>query len=278
MKRILDRLIRFIKTIIFCTAFTGYILVQVVLLALLLGAIQTIWLSDLLFVLFFIGLVPIGAGSYIVSKRIARASEIRAEAERWLAERRHPNRCQVEKRKTIKKWALWIPTVAVLLACLFFDGLWALGSHLLHPGRGRLIGYEVSIPLNWTIRYSDLDTNGTGAHLIVVAERYRGLLRAGSGLYTGRRPPFSVSAMNFRSTPDGDRRATLPATTIISERAMPIGKRVIVCREEVPPYWMTSVRYINCSTANGDFSGHFNGSDEDALAFYRILASVKLTK
>jgi hypothetical protein len=278
VRKILGKLIRFVKTIFFYSAFAGYILVQILLLGLLLAAIQTIWLSDFLLALFFIGLLTIGAGSYFVFRRIRQEREIRAEAERWLAERQHPDPRHLQSRKTIKRWALWIPTVTVVLACSFFDGMWAFGSHLLHPGRGRLIGYEVSIPLNWTIRYSDLDGNGSVAHSIVVAERYRGLLRAGSSLYIGRRLPFSVSAMNFRSTPGGDPLAPKPVTTIISERAMPFGKSTIVCHEEVPPRWMTSTRYINCSTPTGDFSGYFNGSSEDAPAFYRTLESVKLTK
>ena len=221
----------------------------------------------------FLGFFFIGAANYFIYERIVREEYICSEAERWLAEQRtktHPTK----PYKALRRFALWIPTVTVVLACVFFDGIWAFGSHLLHPGRGSLIGYEVSIPLNWTLRYNDLDANGSGAHSIVVAERYRSLLLAGSGLYIGRRP-FSVSSMNFRSTPAGDPRATKPATTIISERTMLFGKTTIVCREEVPPRWMTSARYINCSTPTGDFWGRFNGNDQDADEFYRVIGSVK---
>jgi hypothetical protein len=225
--------------------------------------------------LVFVALFLIGAGSYLVFQRMTREEYLRTEAERWSAERRHPNPRQLKRRKTIKRWAVWIPTVTVVLACLFFDGIWAFSSHLLHPGRGRLIGYEVSIPLNWTIMYPDLGASRNGTHSIVVAFRYSGLLRAGSGLYIGR-PPFSVSTMNFRSTPAGDPLATRPATTIISERTLPFGKGTVVCLEEVPPRWMTSRRYISCSTPTGDFSGRFNGGDGDASEFYRTLESVKL--
>jgi hypothetical protein len=118
-----------------------------------------------------------------------------------------------------------MPTAIVVVTCLCFDGIWAFTPHLLHPGRGSLIGYEVSIPLSWTIMYPDLDGSRSGAHSIVVAARYRGMLLAGSGAYF--RPPFSYSTMNFRTDPAGDPLATRPATTIISERTLPFGKGTI---------------------------------------------------
>jgi hypothetical protein len=170
---------------------------------------------------------------------------------------------------------VWIPTVTVVLVCARFDDAWAFASHLLHPGRGRLIEYEVSIPLRWTIQYSDLDAVGNDAHTLVVASRFRGVWRAGGGRPLGQRPPFSVSTMNFHSTPGGDPLATMPASTIISERARPFGKDTIVWREEVRPRWMETGRYIGCSTPTGDFSGRFSGNDEDAAEFYRVIESVK---
>jgi hypothetical protein len=263
---------------LFRAAFAVCILVQIVLCALLLALISHYWPSDVLLALFFIGLFLIGAGSYGEFQWLTRVEGVRLEAERWLAERRHPNPRRLKRRKTIKRWAVWMPTVIVVVACLCFDGLWALTTHLLYPGRGRLIRYEVPIPLNWTIIYPDLDTSRNGAHSTVVAARYRGMLLAGSGLYVGRRPPFSISTMNFRSTPAGDPLATRPATTIISERTLLFGKGTIVCWEEVPPRWMMSPRYIRCSTSTGDFSGNFNGRDEDASEFYRTLEGTKPTK
>jgi hypothetical protein len=151
VKRIFDRLIRFIKATILYTAFTGYILVQVVLLALLLAAVPTIWLSDSVFVLFLVGLLLIGAGSYIVFKRLTREREIRAEAERWLAERRHSHSRQLNRRKTITRWAVWIPIATAVLVCVFFDETWALATHVFQPGSGKIIGYRVSIPRNWMV-------------------------------------------------------------------------------------------------------------------------------
>ena len=162
--------------------------------------------------------------------------------------------------------------------CTFLDYTWAFASHLFYPGSGRLVGYEVSIPLKWTIQYGYLGSTANGAHDTVVASRFRGLWKAGSGLYIGRRPFFSASTMNFYSTPYRNPLATKPTAPILSERNISIGQNAIVCREEVPPRWMTSARYINCSTPTGDFSGHFDGTDGDALEFYRTVESIKQTK
>jgi len=218
-----------------------------------------------------------GAASYTEYQWLTRAEAVSLEADRWLAERRHPNPRRLKRQKLIKRWAVWIPTLTVVLVCLFFDDTWAVGSHLLHPHRGRLIGYEVPIPLRWTILYSDLGINENGVHDIVVAARYRGLLRAGSGLYIGRLP-FSYSIMNFRSTPGGDPRLSGPGREVISTRTLLLGGRAVTCLEERPPHWTPAKRYIRCSTSNSDFSGDFNGSDEDADEFYRTLQTVKPTR
>jgi hypothetical protein len=220
----------------------------------------------------FAGPVLIGSANYFIFQRLTRREFICAEAERWLAERRRTDTYQVKRRGALRRFALWTPTLTVALVCLFFDGTWAVTSHLLHPGRGKLIGYEVPIPLSWTILYIDLGANRGGAHDIVVAARYRDLLLAGS---IGERPPFSVSIMNFRSTPGGDPLASRPGIEVISTRTLPLGKRAVTCLEERPPEWMMAKRYIRCSTSEGDFSGDFNGNDEDAAQFYRTLEAIK---
>jgi len=277
------RLRSWVEKVLFRIAFAVCVLFAIVLWLFVLGGIATLVRPDsrslegILLALFFLGLFPLGAFSFLVFHHRTRAEYVLSESDRWLGRRREVRNQRTKWRKVLQRWAVWIPTVTVVAVCLFFDETWTLTSHLLHPGRGKLIGYEVSIPINWTIRYSDLDGNGSDAHSIVVAERYRGLLRAGSGLYLGRRP-FSVSAMNFRSTPAGDPLATKPASAVISERTVGFGTGAILCREEVPPRWMTSVRYVNCFTLTGDFSGRFNGNDEEASAFYRTLESVKVTK
>ena len=213
----------------------------------------------------------IGAGSYLVFRRMTRAEYVIAESERWLAERRQTSRW-IKRRK--KRWALRVPASVIILICTSLDYTWALASHLLHPRSGRLIEYEVPIPLMWSIAYTNVRRSITDADSIVVAARYRGLIKAGSGLYIGRRP-FSASNMNFRSIPAGDVLATGSVTKIISVRTLPFGTRAIQCMEEIPPHWMTSGRYIHCSTPTGNLSANFQGADEDVAAFYDVLSSVK---
>ena len=221
-------------------------------------------------------LLLIGAGSYLEFRRMRRAEYVSAESEKWLAERRHPGPRLLKRRKTIKKWAVRIPTAIVVLTWAFLDEAWSFASHVLHPHSGKLIGYQVSILLTWTIpSYTSSTYNGEYAHSIVVAERFRGLSRAWSSLSVGGRPSFSASTMNFRSTPAGDPLATKPASTILSAGTLPFGNGTITCREEAPPRWMTEPRYIHCSTPTGNFSGNFSGSNEDADEFYRVLMRVK---
>lgn len=273
-----------IREVLFRSAFGICILIQMVLWALLAAGLAALFSSESSFPLglaifmVFLGPFLIGAANYFIYHRIIREEYICTEAEKRLAERRAGANPWMKRRKFLKRWALWIPTVTVILICTFLDYTCAFASHLFYPGSGRLIGYEVSIPLTWTFQYGDLGTTANGAHSYAVASRFRGLWKAGSGLYIGQRPFFSASTMNFYSTPDRNPLATKPTTPILSERNISIGQGTIVCREEVPPRWMTSARYINCSTATGDFSGHFDGSDGDALEFYRTVESIKPTK
>lgn len=275
------RPISLIKEVLFRFAFGVCILIQIVLWVLLLGGISALFASERFFIqgvaviLVFAGLFPIGAANYFIYHRIIREEYICTEAEKWLAERRGGDDLWRRRRKFLKRWAVWIPTVTVILACAFLDYTWALASHLLHPGQGRLIGYEVSIPITWTFPYPYPGSSDNGGHSIVVASRFRGLLTAYRGVYAGDRPPFEVSRMNFRSVPSGDPIAMKPASQVMSERTLPFGNGTITCFEEVPPRWMVAARYINCSTSTGDFSGDFSGRDEDAAEFYRVLESVK---
>jgi hypothetical protein len=269
-----------IKEILFRIAFGLCVVIQIVLWFFMVGGMLWLFHSNRRFVegifltTVFAGLFPIGAANYFLFHRIIREEYIPTEAEKWLAERRRTNTQRIKRRKTLKRWALWIPSVSVILILASLDYTWAFASHLLHPGRGKLIGYEVSIPLTWTFRYADLGAIGNGVHVMVIANRFRGLWKAGSGLYVGRRP-FSTSTMDFRTIPNGDWLAMRPDSATISERTLTFGKETIQCREEVRPRWMETGRQIRCFTPTADFSGYFIGSDEDADEFYRVIKSIK---
>lgn len=265
--------------VLFRIAFAGLIFLQFVLLVLFLWGISKIvpedygLFSGILITLVLMSPFAIGANSYFLFQRITRVQYILSESEKWLTRRREC-RQRTKHRKILRRWALWIPTLTVVLLCVFMDYTWAFTSHLFHFGSGKLIGYEVSIPLTWSIAYSDARTSDN-TFSIVVAERYRGLIKAGSGLNLGRRPPFSVSNMSFRSAPAGDELATRPGSEVISVQLVRFANDSIKCWEEVPPRWMTSGRYIDCSTVTGNFSAGFSGTDEDVAEFYRVLRSAK---
>ena len=276
-----------IKKVLFRVGFAGFIVVEFAVFVLLLWVVSEIvpdpndFPLGLLIVLVLLGPFLIGACSYMIFRRMTRLEYVQSESEKWLAERGHPNPRLLKRRKTIKKWVVWIPTAIVILTWVFLDEAWSFASHVLHPQSGKLVGYQVAIPLTWTIpsnAYSSGTYNGDYAHSIVVAERYRGLSRAWNSLSVGGRASFSTSTMNFRSIPTGDPLASKPSGKVISTRTLPFGKGTITCLEELPPHWMIATRYIGCSTPKGDFSAGFSGDDEDASQFYRTLETIKPTK
>jgi len=269
-----------IKDVLFRLAFGLCILIQLVLWTILLAGISALFPSDSSFVLglviflLLLGPFVIGAANYFLYRRIIREQYICSEAKKWLEERRAENNSWTKRRRIVKRWAVWIPTVTVILICTFLDYTWAFASHLFHPAHGRLVGYEVSIPLTWVL-HPDLGTTHHGGRYIVMASRFRGLWRASSGIYADDRPPFEVSTMNFRSTPGGNPTAAKPVSTVVSERTFQVGKDMVTCREETPPRWMMGSRYIDCSTPTGNFSAGFSGNDTDAAEFYRVIESAK---
>jgi len=86
-----------IEKVAFRVAFAVCILIQVILLTLLVAGLAALspsnneFIQHFLVALVFFGLLPIGAGSYLLFQRLTRPDYVRAEAERWLTERQHPN-------------------------------------------------------------------------------------------------------------------------------------------------------------------------------------------
>jgi hypothetical protein len=275
-------LLNFVYQVFFRAAFAIFILIQIILAGLCAGFIasrQPFTPPGTLFMLFwFAGIALIGAESYFVFERIARKEAIYYESKKWLAERQSKNPQRAKRRRSIKKFALWIPTATFILICILFDQTWALATHLLNPRAGKLIGYEVLIPLRWAIGFHDTIPNGGNAGSILVVERYEGLLRAGSGLYVGRRPPFWISTMDFRSAAAAAPNVPANSARIISTRTLPFADETIACQEKAPSVWAETTRSAECFASSGDFSAGFTGNDRDADEFYRLLKSVKHIK
>lgn len=197
------RTLSLIREVLFRLAFGVCILIQVVLWVLLLGGVSALFKSERFFVqgvaviLVFAGQFPIGAANYFLYHRIIREEYICTEAAKWLAERRARDNPWIKRGKFLKRLAVWIPTVSVILILTSLDYTLAFASHLLYPGR--MVGYEVSIPLTWTYQYNYLDAYRNVVPNYVIASRFRGLWRAGSGLYIGRQLSVSTSTMQFRT-------------------------------------------------------------------------------
>jgi hypothetical protein len=132
--------------ILFRVAFGGLILLQFVLLVLLLWALSLILPEDnrivtgTFIVLTLISPFAIGAASHFAFQRFTRVEYILAESERWLADRSTKDVDQIRRCNRLRRWALWIPALSVLLFCLFLGDTWPPTSHLLTPTAGRLIG------------------------------------------------------------------------------------------------------------------------------------------
>jgi len=259
------------------------------LLALLIAGTSSLFgpgnfvVQGILGILFFSGSFAIGAGSYLVFQRMTRVEYILTESEKWLAERHDADPRCTKRRKRLRRWAAWIPAVSVLLAVLFLDQTWAIASHLFHPGSGNLIGYRVSVPLNWTVDFGMPHLTKDQTWSLVSAKRIRGTLRAVRDVYSRRKPGLVISEMAFygasgkqvetnRHSPFGN------YDTWMSSRTSIFGKETITCSDYAPHYeHVNGFREISCLTPKGDFSCFFSGDETDVSQFYRTLQSVAPT-
>jgi len=145
---------RILKRVLFFIAFTAYLLVQVILV----GMIPAYWPTRVGVSLFFVGLFLSGTSGYVVLRRITRETYNRNEAEKWLALWKRPRVDISSRTMAVKRWAIWLPIATVMIVSLFFPETWAVVSHLSDRGSGRLLGYQVSIPVDWVIMMDEPDT------------------------------------------------------------------------------------------------------------------------
>ena len=140
-----------VEKVLFRVAFAGFILLEFVIFVLFLWGISKILPEDNNFFLgvFIVSVLispfAVGAASYLVFQRLTRAQCVLAESERWLAERWEDDVSRIRQRRRLRRWAPWIPTAAVALACMFLDGTFALASHPIPSGlfrTDRLQGFD----------------------------------------------------------------------------------------------------------------------------------------
>lgn len=260
-------------------AFAVCILIQTVLFAALIGLISHYWPSDVLAAVFFIGLFLIGAGYYWEFRWLTRVEYVLSESKRWLAERRKADLARIKRRRRLKRWAIWIPTVTVVLACLFLDATFALTSHLVHPGSFRLIGYRVSIPFDWTIGFSSPHKHATDTWSFVTANKTNGMLRAGLDFYLGRKPHLMFSEMAFYGAA-GDQIQTNRDSPFWVDRLISSHRDLfpggeITCSDYAPSQTDQDYREVACFASHGDFFCFVSGNDEDVQQFYGVLRGVQ---
>ena len=283
-----------VRKVLFRVAFAGFIVLEFAVFMLFLLAISwaipaiskvapednSFFLGSLL-ALILIGPFAVGASSYLIFQRLTRAEYVAAESERWLAERQRLDARRIKRRNRFRRWAIWIPTVTVILVCVFFNQTVALTSHMLHPGSTRIIGYRIAIPLSWTVGYSAPYQTADQKWSYVTATKDTGKLSAGLEVYFGRDPHLVVSEMAFygaageqievgRHSPFGY------DDKIISSHEVPFGRGVITCSDyasqnvQEPGY-----REIDCNTLKGDFFCFFSGREEYVSQFYQTLQTVR---
>ncbi len=134
-----NALFSLVENVLFRVAFAGIILLELFICGLSLSGLAQIlpennkFVGYVLIILLLISLFAIGAASHLIFQRFTRAQYVVAESERWLAERRETV-VSLKRRKSLRYWTAWIPTVAVMIACVFLDSTFALTSHLFHAG------------------------------------------------------------------------------------------------------------------------------------------------
>ena len=113
-----------IREVLFRIAFGVFIIVEVIVWLLFLLGVSVLFPKDnfliegVIVIFIFLGLFPIGAISYFIFQHATRAEYVMAESGRWLAERRATGNSWIRRRKILKRWVLWIPTVTVIVACM----------------------------------------------------------------------------------------------------------------------------------------------------------------
>lgn len=278
-----------IKKALFRAAFAGFVLLQVVLLGLIAAGISTLFPSDKFFVqdirlaLTFVALLLIGAGSYLVFQRMTRVDYVVAASERWLAERRQTNRRWIKWRRKLKRWAVWIPALSVVLACTFLDQTRAVASHLFQPRAGRIIGYRVSIPMSWTVWFGQPYLRADQTWSFVTSMKSTGTLPAVRDYYLGRAPHFHMSEMAFYGAKGEqlktNRHSPFGYDRTISSWESTFAGGLLTCSEYFSNYKREiGSREIACWTPNGDFSCFFSGYEPDVDEFYQTLQATRAVR
>ena len=263
----------------------GSIGLAVCLTALLSSAAAIAWAASVNAILFVVLLVLLGGGIILATAwlagKISRRS-IPIESARWLEERQRGT--GADDRKWMNRgirWALWIPSLTVLLAGGFFLPVWGMLSRLAQPRVAYASGFDVPVPLNWVVN----DSYHAGGY-----SRASGLAGQGSPLFGIFDPQdFQIADWTFWVPVSNGSPPVNPAfpppidENITGHRQFAIGDGIIECREYLPKY-LQSVNgrdsptvFVDCRGSNGWYAG-FGGAKTLLPSFYRILEGTKKIK
>jgi len=278
-------LLVFIWKVLFRISFGGFIVLQFIASALLLWGLSQIFPDDnsiaigATAVLLLVSPFVIGAFSYFVFQRFTHVEYVLDESQRWLAERRERDARQIYLRNRVRRWVVWTPLVSVTLFCLFLDKTWPPASHLIYPRAGSLLGYRITVPLDWAIILSERDSGEYSFWWRVWAFRSRDLFRGSVPFLMGRRHTIAVSSIVFNTSrpQDNIQDPWRPGEKEpIGHRSFQLGNVPLKCEEfAVGEDQQFDIR---CTTPRGDRSCTFLGSRQDALSFYRIVQGIKQAK
>src|SRR5437588_1449432 len=208
-------------------------------------------------------------GLLIYCRRKTRDRWIRAEAERWLAERSRPS-VYVRRRKLWGR-VLWIPSGLVLVVLLFLPEAAGLVSHLFCGRSVPLHQYRLKTPLTWIVASS----SNSSALLIAT----KGIARVGLRSYWQGEEP--ISEMSFSVGHDSSLLGGwyLAHARILAKPTLERGPEKLTCWDIVPyadtrmsPMDPRSAEIL-CRSGQNDFAANFVGTRTDSAAFYDLLHS-----
>jgi len=244
-------------------------------------AVLLAWTADVSLILFGV-LTPVVGGAVALGILFCIRKfdnwNVQAEAVRWLAEREAGLDLRARRRRDREiRLALWIPSTTVLLVFLFLPETLGLSSHLGWPRPGNLVGYQVTIPATWIVRYNfEDDSDGRSGVDGLIG---KGIGRGGNPLRRDSISSWDVGTKPFNKDSWGPYSLRgREEQNVTSHRVLRTGNESITCLDFRFPYERESktTAYVECSSSGRLYAG-FYGSRGQLGTFYHMLEGVKST-
>jgi hypothetical protein len=207
---------------------------------------------------------------------------VRAEAERWLAERKSgvsPRHRKIRNRAI--RIAICIPSLIALTIFLFLPETWGLATHLRWRNCCSLSVYKVHLPANWIIYYYQGEP--VGGRSYVNGHMERGIALGGNPWRYDALSSWSVETWPPDSPPrtDYDRWTPKPED-IVERRTIKIPSGDLNCvdyrsNDPRPIARPATVALVDCWGPGGLHAGVY-GPRQNLEAFYRVLGGITETK